>query len=82
MNYQAQQRDCQAWRDDGLEMSTTSNEAAKFLDHALDQMFCHVPDQTVGGVMGTINKMLEADQDFVMAKIFSVGKILFLETHF
>ena len=74
MNYQANNRDCQAWKDDGLELSTTSNEAAKLLDHALDQLFCHVPDPEMGGLMGTINKMMEADQDFVMAKIFSIGR--------
>jgi len=73
-NYQTNNRDCQAWRDDNLELSTTSNEAAKLLDHALDQMFCHVADESMGGVLGTVDKMLEADQDFAMAKIFSVGK--------
>ena len=74
MNYQTNTRDCQAWKDAGLEMSTTSNEAAKLLDHAIDQMFCHVADPAMGGVIGTVDKMLEADPDFFMAKIFSIGK--------
>jgi len=73
MNYQTNTRDCQAWKDEGLEMSTTNNEAAKLLDHAIDQMFCHVADPTIGGVIGTVDKMLEADPDFFMAKIFSIG---------
>ncbi|KAE9553672.1 hypothetical protein FO519_003120 [Halicephalobus sp. NKZ332] len=31
-------RDCQAWRDEGLEISTTSNECAKFYDATLRQL--------------------------------------------
>uniref|UniRef100_A0A5F9DDU3 Uncharacterized protein n=1 Tax=Oryctolagus cuniculus TaxID=9986 RepID=A0A5F9DDU3_RABIT len=40
----SQLRDCQAWKDAGLPLSTTSNEACKLFDATLTQ----VPQRWVG----------------------------------
>ncbi|XP_057294517.1 tetratricopeptide repeat protein 38-like [Hydractinia symbiolongicarpus] len=66
-------RDCKEWMDEGLGMSTTSNEAVKLYDHALHQLMSHTPDLETGGIMGAIEKMLCADAEFAMGKVLKAG---------
>jgi len=56
-------RDCQAWKDEGLEISTTSNECAKYYDATLRQLVSWLDCKQLGGLETTKNKMLEADPD-------------------
>ncbi|CAH1785257.1 unnamed protein product [Owenia fusiformis] len=62
-------RDCQAWRDIGLPLSTTSNEAAKLYDAAVTQIVGYYDDSSVGGLEATLKRMLECDPDFVMGHV-------------
>lgn len=66
-------RDCDAWRGEKLAMNTTSNEACKLYDASLTQLMNWKEDPTVGGLMGSINKMAEADPDFIMGQCFKSG---------
>ena len=65
-------RDCQAWKNVGLPMSTSSNEAAKLFDDVINQYvtWSESPD---GGIEGTIVKMFEADPNFMMGQALSIG---------
>lgn len=73
MPYRSDWRDCQAWRDEGLPFSTTSNEAVKLYDAALTQMMTFHDDPAMGGLGKTIENMLEADPNFVMGRVLAVG---------
>lgn len=66
-------RDCQEWSHEGLPLSTTSNEAAKLYDAAITQYVGYYDDDTFGGVTPTIQKLYEADPNFVMADVVSNG---------
>lgn len=57
-------RDVEAWRKEGLPLSTTSNEAAKMFDASLTQVVAHLEDDSVGGLQNSITRMLQADPDF------------------
>lgn len=67
----------QAWRSDGIELSTSSNEAAKLYDATLHQLMSLRNDPSLNGVPGTVGKMVEADPNFLMGQVikasFSVG---------
>ena len=67
-----QYRDLQAFASEGLEFSTSSNEAVKFYDSALTQMTFLNDDPTCGNMSETFTKMFTADPNFVMGKIFSL----------
>lgn len=73
MKYAGPFRDCQAWKEDNLELSTTSDEAAKFLDAAMHQLIGWYENEQFNGLQGTCKKMLEADENFAMGKIFLNG---------
>lgn len=62
-------RDVAAWREDGLPLSTPSNEAAKHLDAAIAQFALMDADSNEGGLMASMTKVTEADPDCNMAKI-------------
>ena len=66
-------RDCKAWKDENLSLSTTSNEAAKFFDSALTQYVTWLEDDCVGGIEGACEKMTEADPNFVMGNVIALG---------
>ncbi|XP_040894712.1 tetratricopeptide repeat protein 38 [Toxotes jaculatrix] len=66
-------RDCQAWRAEGLEMSTSSNEACKLYDAILTQYVKWRNDETVGGFEGCISAIRAADPNFVMGHVISTG---------
>lgn len=66
-------RDCKAWQDSGLSLSTTSNEACKLFDAALTQYVTWTNDKTAGGIEGCLLKMQEADPTFVMGHVIANG---------
>ncbi|XP_047452208.1 tetratricopeptide repeat protein 38 [Mugil cephalus] len=66
-------RDCQAWRAEGLALSTTSNEACKLYDAILTQYVKWRNDETVGGFDGCISAIKAADPNFVMGHVISTG---------
>uniref|UniRef100_A0A4W5QLN3 Tetratricopeptide repeat protein 38 n=1 Tax=Hucho hucho TaxID=62062 RepID=A0A4W5QLN3_9TELE len=66
-------RDCQAWRAEGLPLSTSSNEACKMYDAILTQYVTWRNDETLGGIEGCISAVKSADPDFVMGHVISTG---------
>ncbi|XP_034444199.1 tetratricopeptide repeat protein 38 [Hippoglossus hippoglossus] len=66
-------RDCEAWRAEGLELSTSSNEACKLYDALLTQYVKWRNDETLGGFEGCISALQTADPNFVMGHVMSTG---------
>uniref|UniRef100_A0A3Q1G6R1 Tetratricopeptide repeat protein 38 n=1 Tax=Acanthochromis polyacanthus TaxID=80966 RepID=A0A3Q1G6R1_9TELE len=66
-------RDCQAWRAEGLPLSTSSNEACKLYDAILTQYVKWRNDETLGGVEGCVSAIQAADPNFVMGHVISTG---------
>ncbi|XP_063164412.1 tetratricopeptide repeat protein 38 [Candoia aspera] len=69
-------RDCKAWQDVGLSLSTTNNEACKMFDAALTQYVTWTNDQSLGGLEGTFSKLHAADPNFVMGHAIANGLVL------
>ncbi|XP_003420942.1 tetratricopeptide repeat protein 38 [Loxodonta africana] len=69
-------RDCQAWKDAGLPLSTTSNEACKLFDATLTQYVKWTNDKTLGGLDGCLSKLKEADPTFTMGHVIANGLLL------
>uniref|UniRef100_D6RH59 Tetratricopeptide repeat domain 38 n=1 Tax=Mus musculus TaxID=10090 RepID=D6RH59_MOUSE len=57
-------RDCQAWKNAGLPLSTTSNEACKLFDATLTQYVKWTNDKSLGGIEGCLSKLRAADPTF------------------
>ena len=66
-------RDCIGWKYDGFKFNTTSNEACKLYDALLSQYCGLYENQCLGGINGTITKMLEADPNFIMGRVIELG---------
>jgi len=66
-------RDCAAWRDQGLPVSTTSNEACKLYDASLSQLTGYYESAQLGGFSASVDAMLSADPDFVLGQCFKLG---------
>ncbi|XP_006032455.1 tetratricopeptide repeat protein 38-like isoform X1 [Alligator sinensis] len=66
-------RDCQAWQDAGLALSTTSNEACKMFDAILTQYATWASDQSLGGIEGCLSKLNAADPNFTMGHVIANG---------
>lgn len=66
-------RDCEAWRAEGLSLSTSSNEACKLYDAILTQYVKWRNDETLGGIEGCVSAMKAADPSFVMGHVMSTG---------
>ncbi|ELT93370.1 hypothetical protein CAPTEDRAFT_212915 [Capitella teleta] len=62
-------KDCKAWYDEGLPLSTTSDEAAKMLHATLWQHLSFRNDPALGGAEGTLEAVLEADPNCVMGLV-------------
>uniref|UniRef100_A0A667GDD5 Tetratricopeptide repeat domain 38 n=1 Tax=Lynx canadensis TaxID=61383 RepID=A0A667GDD5_LYNCA len=69
-------RDCQAWKDAGLPLSTTSNEACKLFDATLTQYVKWTNDKSLGGIEGCLSKLKAADPTFAMGHAISNGLVL------
>uniref|UniRef100_A0A8C6L8L9 Tetratricopeptide repeat protein 38 n=1 Tax=Nothobranchius furzeri TaxID=105023 RepID=A0A8C6L8L9_NOTFU len=66
-------RDCQAWRDEGLSLFSSSNEACKLYDAILTQYVKWTNDETLGGIEGCMSAIQKADPDFVMGHVIVTG---------
>ncbi|XP_066931074.1 tetratricopeptide repeat protein 38-like [Clytia hemisphaerica] len=64
-------KDCQAWRDVGLTMTTTSNEACKLFDDVITQYITWT--ESPDGMENTVVKLLESDSNFMMGQALSIG---------
>ncbi|XP_011790142.1 PREDICTED: tetratricopeptide repeat protein 38 isoform X2 [Colobus angolensis palliatus] len=69
-------RDCQAWKDARLPLSTTSNEACKLFDATLTQYVKWTNDKSLGGIEGCLSKLKAADPTFAMGHAISTGLVL------
>lgn len=69
-------RDCQAWKDAGLPLSTTSNEACKLFDATLTQYVKWTNDKSLGGIEGCLSKLKAADPSFAMGHAIATGLVL------
>nr|XP_020641427.1 tetratricopeptide repeat protein 38 [Pogona vitticeps] len=69
-------RDCKAWQDAGLVLSTTSNEACKMYDAALTQYVTWKNDKSLGGLEGCLSKLQTADPNFAMGHVIANGLVL------
>ncbi|XP_045408739.1 tetratricopeptide repeat protein 38 isoform X5 [Lemur catta] len=69
-------RDCQAWKDAGLPLSTPSNEACKLFDATLTQYVKWTNDKSLGGIEGCLSKLKAADPTFAMGHAISNGLVL------
>uniref|UniRef100_A0A2C9JUD5 Tetratricopeptide repeat protein 38 n=2 Tax=Biomphalaria glabrata TaxID=6526 RepID=A0A2C9JUD5_BIOGL len=66
-------RSPQDWRSQGLDLNTTSTDASKMFDAIVTQYTGWYDDENLGGMTGTLNKMLVADPDFVMGHVVRNG---------
>jgi hypothetical protein len=66
-------RDCDAWRKEGLRMNTTSNEACKLYDVVLSQYVGWYENENYGGFESSIEKMVRADDNFVLGRVLKLG---------
>uniref|UniRef100_A0A915B5C3 Tetratricopeptide repeat protein 38 n=2 Tax=Parascaris TaxID=6254 RepID=A0A915B5C3_PARUN len=66
-------RDCQAWKDEGLTMSTTSNEASRLFDGLLRQYVSWSNCEQLDGIDNTINALQKADPDAIMGRVLILG---------
>ncbi|CAH1783936.1 unnamed protein product [Owenia fusiformis] len=66
-------RDCKEWKDTGLGLSTTSNDAAKLYDAVLTQYVSWYDEPSVGGIEESCSKMLTSDPKFVMGHVLCNG---------
>ncbi|XP_051628522.1 tetratricopeptide repeat protein 38 isoform X2 [Manacus candei] len=66
-------RDCEAWRDAGLVLSTTSNEACKLFDAVLTQYATWTNNESLGGIEGCLSKLKAADPNFTMGHVIANG---------
>ncbi|XP_062585103.1 tetratricopeptide repeat protein 38-like [Saccostrea cucullata] len=66
-------RDCQAWSDFGVGLSTTSNDAAKLFDAVLTQYVGWYDDDSLGGLEKSVENMIAADPNFVMGHVIKNG---------
>lgn len=64
-------RDVAGWKSEcGIDISTTSDEAAKLFDATVAQTVLMDTDKQIGGVSQSSKKMMEADPDFLMGRVF------------
>ncbi|KAK2537599.1 Ttc38 [Columba guinea] len=66
-------RDCKAWQDAGLVLSTTSNEACKLFDAVLTQYATWTNNESLGGIEGCLSKLKAADPNFTMGHVIANG---------
>lgn len=66
-------RDCQAWKSEGLSFSTTSDRAVKLYDAALTQYVGWYDDDSTGGIEKTASDLIQADPNFAMGRVLSIG---------
>ncbi|KAH9512625.1 Tetratricopeptide repeat protein 38 [Bulinus truncatus] len=66
-------RNVQEWASQGLPLTTSSDEASKLYDAIVTQYVGWYDDHTLGGMAGTLDKLIGADPDFVMGQVVKNG---------
>ncbi|XP_076371129.1 tetratricopeptide repeat protein 38-like isoform X2 [Tachypleus tridentatus] len=66
-------RDGKEWAQEGLLLSTTSDQACKLFDSALTQYIGWYDDDAFGGLEKTLKDIKVADPEFVMGHVMSIG---------
>ncbi|XP_052069856.1 tetratricopeptide repeat protein 38-like [Mytilus californianus] len=66
-------RGCKDWADFDIPLTTTSDEASKQFDAVLTQYVGWYEEDSVGGIDNSINKMIEADPEFVLGHVMKNG---------
>ncbi|CAC5417417.1 Tetratricopeptide repeat protein 38 [Mytilus coruscus] len=66
-------RGCKDWADFDIPLTTTSDEASKLFDAVLTQYVGWYEEDSVGGIDNSINKMIEADPEFVLGHVMKNG---------
>uniref|UniRef100_A0A183C2N4 Amidohydrolase n=1 Tax=Globodera pallida TaxID=36090 RepID=A0A183C2N4_GLOPA len=66
-------RDTNAWSLEGLPLSVNSDEAAKMFDSAVRQLVSWTDCEQLGGISGTMERMMNAEPEFLMGRVFSLG---------
>ncbi|KAL3095992.1 hypothetical protein niasHS_005751 [Heterodera schachtii] len=66
-------RDVKAWQSEGLALSVSSDEAAKLFDSAVRQLVSLTDCDQFGGIHGTAKRMIKAEPEFLMGRVFSLG---------
>ena len=67
-------RDCAAWRDAGLAVTTTSDEAAKLYDATLRQLVAWSDCEQLGGIIASAEKTIAADPDGILGRCLVNGR--------
>ncbi|XP_041361213.1 tetratricopeptide repeat protein 38-like [Gigantopelta aegis] len=68
-----QWRGCEDWKNFGVPLSTTSNEASKAFDATLTQFVGLYNDVNTGGIKKSMTNMIQADPNFVMGHVLKNG---------
>lgn len=68
-----QLRDCDAWRKQGLQMNTNSNECVKLYDAALSQYITWYDNESYGGLEKTLENMMNNDPNFILGHCLNHG---------
>ena len=66
-------RDCDAWKQEKLPMSSTSNEACKLYDVSLSQVVGLYENRDFDGLATSLNKLIAADPDFSLGHCLKLG---------
>ena len=66
-------RDIKALNEDNLQLSTTSNEAAKLFDSLMTQFALHDNDPIYGNLEKTLEKLTQVDPDCVMGNVMKLS---------
>ncbi|VDP25301.1 unnamed protein product, partial [Onchocerca flexuosa] len=62
-----------AWKAEGIQISTSSNEAARLFDALLRQYISWSECDQLGGMDKTLSKMIEAEPNAIMSRVISMG---------
>uniref|UniRef100_A0A915EWJ8 Tetratricopeptide repeat protein 38 n=1 Tax=Ditylenchus dipsaci TaxID=166011 RepID=A0A915EWJ8_9BILA len=65
--------DVKQWKDSGLELTCSSNQAAKMFDAVLRQLVSWIDCEQLGGIIKTTETMMESEPDFIMGKCLVLG---------
>ena len=66
-------RGCLEWKNEGLSMFTTSDQACKLFDAALSQCIMWTDLSEFGGLETTLTNMLSSDTQFIMGHVIKNG---------
>ncbi|CAD5215175.1 unnamed protein product [Bursaphelenchus xylophilus] len=66
-------RDVKAWKDEGLETTTISNESAKLYDAVLRQLVSWIDCDQLGGLVKTMEQLQSSEPESIIARCLILG---------